>query len=91
MELKIEYSKDPLAKQKLDALIVFVLEDSDLAVSGLKALPAPLKKNITTSLKLKVFTGKKDKHQQLFSGYANIPQILAVGVGKKSEMNSETL
>jgi leucyl aminopeptidase len=91
MELKIEYSKDPLAKQKLDALIVFVLEDSDLAVSGLKALPAPLKKNITTSLKLKVFTGKKDKHQQLFSGYANIPQILAIGAGKKDELTSETI
>ena len=50
-----------------------------------------MKKNLNTSLKLKVFTGKKDNCQQLFSGYANIPQILAVGVGKKSEMNSEIL
>ena len=70
---------------------MFIFEDSGLTGSGLNSLPTALKKNLNTSLKLKVFTGKKDNCQQLFSGHANIPQILAVGIGKKSEMNSETL
>ena len=91
MKLRIEYSNNSLSNQKLDAIIVFIFEDSDLTGSGLNSLPVGLKKNLNTSLKLKVFTGKKDNCQQLFSGYANIPQILAVGVGKKSEMNSEIL
>ena len=91
MKLTIEYSNNSLSNQKLDAIIVFIFEDSDLTGSGLNSLPTALKKNLNTSLKLKVFTGKKDNCQQLFSGHANIPQILAVGVGKKDEMNSETL
>ena len=91
MKLTIEYSNNSLSNQKLDAIIVFIFEDSGLTGSGLNSLPAALKKNLNTSLKLKVFTGKKDNCQQLFSGHANIPQILAVGVGKKSEMNSEIL
>ena len=91
MKLKIEYSNNSLSNHKLDAIIVFIFEDSDLTGSGLNSLPVGLKKNLNTSLKLKVFTGKKDNCQQLFSGHAKIPQILAVGVGKKSEMNSETL
>ena len=91
MKLTIEYSNNSLSNQKLDAIIVFIFEDSDLTGSGLNSFPNALKKNLNTSLKLKVFTGKKDNCQQLFSGHANIPQILAVGVGKKDEMNSETL
>ena len=91
MKLTIKYSNNSLSNQKLDAIIVFIFEDSDLTGSGLNSLPTALKKNLNTSLKLKVFTGKKDNCQQLFSGHANIPQILAVGVGKKGEMNSETL
>ena len=91
MKLTIEYSNNPISNQKLDAIILFIFEDSGLKGSGLNSLPTSLKKNLNTSLKLKVFTGKKDYCQQLFSGHANIPQILAVGVGKKSEMNSETL
>ena len=91
MKLTIEYSNTPISNQKLAAIILFIFEDSGLKGSGLNSLPTSLKKNLNTSLKLKVFTGKKDYCQQLFSGHANIPQILAVGVGKKSEMNSETL
>ena len=91
MKITIEYSNNSISNQNLDAIILFIFEDSGLTGSGLNSLPAALKKNLNTSLKLKVFTGKKDNCQQLFSGYANIPQILAVGVGKKSEMNSETL
>ena len=91
MKLTIEYSNKSLSNQKLDAIIVFIFENSGLTGSGLNSLPAALKKNLNTSLKLKVFTGKKDTCQQLFSVHANIPQILAVGVGKKREMNSETL
>ncbi len=91
MKLTIEYSNNSFSNQKLDAIIVFIFEDSGITESGLNSLPTTLKKNLNTSLKLKVFTGKKDTCQQLFSGHANIPQILAVGVGKKSEINSETL
>ena len=91
MKLTIKYSNNSFSNQKLDAIIVFIFEDSDLTGSGLNSFPNALKKNLNTSLKLKVFTGKKDNCQQLFSGHANIPQILAVGVGKKDEMNSETL
>ncbi len=91
MKITIDYSNNSLSNQKLDAIIVFIFEDSGLTGSGLNSLPVALKKNLNTSLKLKVFTGKKDTYQQLFSGYANIPQILAVGVGKKNEMNSESL
>jgi len=91
MKLTIEYSNNSLTDQKLDAIILFIFENTGLTESGLNSLPNTLKNNLNTSLKLKVFTGKKDNCQQLISGYANIPQILAVGVGKKSEMNPETL
>ena len=91
MKLTIEYSNKSLSNQNLDAIIVVIFEGSGLTGSGLNSLPTTLKKNLNTSLKLKVFTGKKDNCQQLFSGHAKTPQILAVGVGKKSEMNSETL
>ena len=91
MELKIEYSNDSLTSEKLEALVVFVVEDSHLSGSGLRSLPGDLKKNLNASIKLKVFTGKKDKSQHLFSGYAKIPQILAVGLGKKNDLDAETL
>ena len=44
MELKIVYSNIPLTKEKLEAGVVFVTEDSDLLGSGLRALPSALKK-----------------------------------------------
>ena len=44
MELKIEYSNDSFTSEKLEALVVFVVEDSDLSGSGLSALPVDLKK-----------------------------------------------
>ena len=91
MELKIEYSNISLTNKKLEAMVVFVAEDSDLLGSGLRALPGSLKKNLSTSLKLRVFTGKNGKSQHLFSGYAKIPQILAVGLGKKDKLDAETL
>ena len=91
MELKIEYSNNSLTSEKLEALVVFVVEDSDLPGSGLKSLPGDLKKNLHTTMKLKVFTGKKNKSQHLISGYAKIPQILAIGLGKKDELDAETL
>ncbi len=91
MKLTIEYSNKSILNNKLDALIVFIFEDLGLSGSGLNSLPNALKNNLNTSIKLKVFTGKQNKCLQLFSGYANIPQILAVGVGKKNEMDSESL
>ena len=91
MTLNIEYSNKPISNQKLDAIILFIFEDSGLTGSGLNSLPNALKENLNTILKLKVFTGKQNNCQQLLSGYANIPQILAVGLGKKSEMNTEIL
>ncbi|MBC8259769.1 MAG: leucyl aminopeptidase [SAR324 cluster bacterium] len=91
MELNIEYSNISLTNEKMEALVVFVAEDSDLRGSGLSALPSQLKKNLVDSMKLKVFSGKKGKSQQLFSGYTKIPQILAVGVGKKAELDAETI
>ena len=91
MTLNIEYSNKPISNQKLDAIILFIFEDSGLTGSGLNSLPNALKDNLNTTLKLKVFTGKQYSCQQLLSGYANIPQILAVGLGKKSEINTETL
>ena len=91
MELKIEYSKNPLTSEKLEALLVFVVEDSDLLGSELKFLPGDIKKNLNTSMNLKVFSGKKNKNQCLFFGNAKIPQILAIGLGKKDELDAETL
>ena len=44
MNLKIEYSNIPLSYQKLDAIIVFIFKDSNLAGSGLNSLPTALKK-----------------------------------------------
>ena len=91
MELKIEYSNIPLKNEKLDALLVFVADDTDLNGCGLRELPDELKKHLDASLKLRVFTGKKDKSQHLFSGYEKIPQLLAIGVGKKDELDAETI
>ena len=91
MELKIAYSNIPLKNEKLDALLVFVADDIDLNGCGLRELPDELKKQLGASLKLKVFSGKKDKSQHLISGYAKIPQLLAIGVGNKKELDAETL
>ena len=65
MKLTIEHSNNPISNQKLDAIIVFIFEDSGLTESGLHSLPNGMKKNLNTFLKLKVFTGKKDTCQQL--------------------------
>ena len=67
MELKIAYSNIPLKNEKLEALVVFVAEDTDILGSGLRSLPDELKNHLGASLKLRVFTGKKDKSQHLFS------------------------
>ena len=91
MILTVEHINKPLSDQKLDAIILFIFEDSGLSGSGLNSLPNALKENLNTTLKLKVFTGKQDSCQQLLSGYVNIPQILVVGLGKKNGMNTETL
>jgi len=61
MELKIEYSNDSLTSEKLEALVVFVVEDSDLSGSGLRSLPGDLKKNLNASIKLKVLQVRKTK------------------------------
>ena len=91
MEIKIEYSKKPLTSEKLEALLIFVLEDEDLSGSGLKSLPGDLTKNLKKLMKLKVFTGKKDKSHHLISDYAKIPQIVAFGLGKIDDLDAETL
>ena len=91
MELKIEISKIPLKNEKLEALVVFVAEGTDVTGSGLRDLPDELKKQLSTSLKLRVFNGKKGSSQHFVSGYAKIPQMLAIGVGKKDELDAETL
>ena len=91
MELKIEISKIPLKNEKLEALVVFVAEGTDLTGSGLRDLPDELKKQLSTSLKLRVFNGKKGSSQHFVSSYAKIPQMLAIGVGKKDELDAETL
>ena len=91
MELKIEISNKPLKEEKLEALVVFVAEDTDVSGSGLSDLPDELKKQLSTALKLRVFNGKKGSSQHFVSGYSKIPQMLAIGVGKKNELDTETL
>ena len=91
MELKVEKSNIPLKNEKLDALIVFVAEDTNVYGSGLSGLPDELKKLLNASLKLKVFSGKKGSKQHFVSGYTKIPQMLAVGLGKKDELDTEAL
>ena len=91
MELKIEVNNIPLKNQKLEALVVFVAEDTDVNGSGLKDLPDDLNKQLSTSLKLRIFNGKKGSSQHFISGYTKIPQMLAIGVGKKNELDAETL
>lgn len=66
MELKVEISNIPLKNEKLDALIVFVAEDTNVYGSGLSGLPDELKKLLNASLKLKVFSGKKAANSILF-------------------------
>ena len=83
MELKIEISNIPLKNEKLAALVVFVAEDTDASGSGLRDLPDELKKQLSTALKLRVFNGKQGSSQHFVSGYTKIPQMLAIGVGKK--------
>ena len=91
MELKIEISNIPLKNEKLAALVVFVAEDTDASGSGLRDLPDELKKQLSTALKLRVFNGKQGSSQHFVSGYTKIPQMLAIGVGKKDELDAETL
>ena len=52
MKLTIEYSNNSLSNQKLDAIIVFIFEDSDLTGSGLDSLPKTLKNIIPRLLNL---------------------------------------
>ena len=51
MELKVEISNISLKNQKLDALIVFVAEDTNVYGSGLGGLPDELKKLLNSSFK----------------------------------------
>ena len=91
MELKIEYSKNKLNKENLDAIIVFMAEDLDILGNGLRELPKELKKYLTNSLKIKAFKANKGKSHHFFSGFSKIPQLLIIGLGKKSEIDSELL
>ena len=91
MELNVEYSNIPFIKEKMDALVVFVGEDVNITGSGLTELPDELKQQLSTSIKLKVFNGKKGSSQHFVSGAAKIPQMLAIGIGKKDDMDAETL
>ena len=61
MILTINYSNKPLLNQKLDAIIVFIFEDTGIEGSVLNSLPNDLKKCLNNSLKLKVFKGKQEK------------------------------
>ena len=91
MELKIEYSKKNLNNEKLDALVVFIAEETDILESGLRMIPKELKKQLSESLKLKIFKGIKGKSHHFYSGYSKIPQLLLIGLGKKNDLNSELL
>ena len=88
MELKIEYSKKDLKNEKLDALVVFIPEDSDILESGLREIPKELKKQLSESLRLKIFKGMRRKSHHFYSGYSKIPQLLVIGLGKKNDINS---
>jgi len=91
MELKIEYSKKDLKNEKLDALVVFIAENTDIVGSGLLEIPKEFKKLLSESLKLKIFKGMRRKSYHFYSGYSKIPQLLVIGLGKKSDLDSEII
>ena len=91
MELKIHISNSPLINEKLDVLVVFIAEDMDLSGCGLKDLPNELKKQISTSINLGLFNGKKGSSQHFISDYKKIPQMVAIGLGKKEVIDKESI
>ena len=46
MKITIEYSNNSISNQNLDAIILFIFEDSGLTGSGLNSLPASLTTNL---------------------------------------------
>jgi len=91
MELKIDYSVASLENEKLDLLVIFFAEDSDILQNGLREIPKELKQQLKNVLKLRVFSGKLDKKQHMFTGYQKIPQLLAIGIGEKSDLDAEIM
>ena len=79
MDLKIDYSSKPLSQEKLDALVVFAAEDTNLRGSGLSGLPNALKKPIASALDLGVFSGKKGATHHLVTGDTKWKQALLAG------------
>ena len=91
MDLKIDYSSKPLSQEKLDALVVFAAEDTNLRGSGLSGLPNALKKPIASALDLGVFSGKKGATHHLVTGDTKWKQALLVGLGPLDKLDGEGL
>ena len=91
MELKIEYSNKSLKNEEIDLLVLFVAEDADILENGLREIPIKLKEQLKNILKLRIFNGKMDTNQHLVTGYSKIPQLFLFGIGKKSDLNSESI
>ncbi|MBQ31023.1 MAG: leucyl aminopeptidase [Deltaproteobacteria bacterium] len=91
MDLKMDYSSKLLSDEKLDALVVFVSEDSDLRRNGLSNLPRALKKPLSSLMELGVFSGKKGTKHHLVTGDATWKQALLVGLGPVDKLDGEGL
>ena len=61
MDLKIDYSSKPLSQEKLDALVVFAAEDTNLRGSGLSGLPNALKSRLPPRLTWGCFPERRER------------------------------
>ncbi|MGK5091957.1 leucyl aminopeptidase [Deltaproteobacteria bacterium TL4] len=91
MEIKIEYLAQSLSNMKLNAVVVFMPEKTDVEACDLGHLPNPLKKALTQALALKIFSGKIGSSQLLFPVSNAIPLLLAVGLGDVKDIDGEAL
>ncbi|MCS5662541.1 MAG: leucyl aminopeptidase [Dehalococcoidia bacterium] len=91
MDLKISYSSKDIENEAIDSLIVFLPEKSDTRAAGLSSLSETQKKLINSAIKEEIFNGKTGSSLCLITGSAKPSQLLLVGIGKREELNAETL
>ena len=91
MDLKISYSTKGLENEAIESLIVFLPEKSDTRAAGLSSLAETQKKLINSAIKEEIFNGKTGSSLCLITGSSKPSQLLLVGIGKRDELNAETL
>ena len=92
MDITFEYKTQPVNKAKTECLILFSSKAKGTGVmSELNLLPKSVQTSIRTLIELDDFSGEKGESRVLLSGTPEIPRILLIGLGAKTEIDLEGL